>query len=53
MSAGDAGDGEEAEGGIPAEHGEEAELAGTVERMAQRCDESGINYCFGLKTQQI
>lgn len=52
MNAGDAGDGEDAKGGLPEEHGEEAELAGTAGRMAQRCDESGINYCSGLKTQQ-
>lgn len=53
MSAGDAGGGGGAEGGLPAGHAQEAELAGTVGRMARCCGESGINYCFWLKIQQV
>jgi hypothetical protein len=52
-SAGDAADGEGAEGGLPEEHEQEAELAETVGRMARCCDESGINYCFWLKILQV
>lgn len=48
-----AGDGEGAEGGLPEERVQEAELAETVGRMAQCFDESGINYCFWLKIQQV
>lgn len=53
MSAEDAGGGEDAEGGLPEEHVEEAELSETVGKMARCCGESGINYCFGLKTQKV
>lgn len=53
VSAGGAGGGEDAEGGLPEQHVEEAELAGTVGRMAQCCDGNGINCCFWLKIQQV
>lgn len=53
MSAGDAGGGEGAEGALPEERVQEAELAETVGRTARCCDESGINYCFWLKIQQV
>lgn len=53
MSAGCAGDGEDAEGGQGEPHVEEAGLAGTVVTTAQCCDESDINYCFWLKIQQV
>lgn len=52
-SAGEAGDGGDAEGGPPEAHVEEAEPAETVGRTARCCDGSGINYCFGLKTQKV
>lgn len=48
-----AGGGEGAEGGLPEEHVQEAELAETVGKMARCFDESGISYCFWLKIQLV